>query len=659
MHTMPRAKVALIGVLAWFVLAFCASAFAQRSSVGDHFRRGHEQTAVAHSAMVEQNRDPATNIHIRLTVDKPSAQPGDTVSLVAEVDRDCYLTILTLGESGQVVRLWPNSSSGWNGHIAAGRRIRVPGPGDVFQIRVDGSRPVERIIAVAGSAEGDILREADFRRISEAGISAYHGDSRQFLDDLRNDISRLPRRASWGTAEAVIRIASSGRERVESDAEDVIVEMRVQRRASIGQIISKAVEMRTGGFQIDKDYEPVPLRPQDPVLSKSLDSSSEDLVLVRGRIAWARKPELETEPGVVAVWRDTPVTSFRQGHCPIPPCDCKVQPKGTIDQVAEYLGVKRVWKAGFRGKGIAVGVVDNGITAVGRYTGNDPKITRVTSGWPSDWGTRSGGHGNMCATDVLGMAPEAEIYDMRYGGKTIKNVISNVIEGYNWALRQFKDTGKPQILTNSWGIFEESWDRDYAKNPNHPFIVKMVEAMDEGMLVLFSAGNCGECCADVRCKKDQGPGRSIWGANGHPRVISVGAVNLRGELIGYSSQGPAALDPRKPDICAVSHFKGYYPLPTGGSTCDSGTSAACPIAAGVVALLKQANPNLKQDQLRSILCETARDIGPVGWDQHSGHGILQAYAALGRTNAAGRERSRPDWDRSGPERDTGGWYHDD
>jgi len=488
--------------------------------------------------------------------------------------------------------------------------------------------------------------------MSETGLSTYSRDSRQFLDDLDRAISMLPRRAQWGTAEAVIRVASAGRGPAESDVEDVIVEMRVPRRAGPGQVIRKAADMRIGGFQIDEDYEPVPLRPRDPGLSKSLDSSEENLVVVRGRIAWGRKRDLESQPGVVSVWRDTPIASFRQGQCPIAPCDCVVQPKGAIDQVAEFLGVKRVWQAGFRGKGITVGVVDSGITAEGRYTGTDPKIRGVTNGWPTDWGTKSGGHGNMCATDVLGMAPEAEIFDMRYSGKTIKDVISNVIEGYDWALKQFKATGKPQILTNSWGIFEESWDSDYAKNPNHPFIVKMLEAMDSGMLILFSAGNCGETCPDGRCKKDRGPGRSMWGANGHPRAISVGAVNLRGELIGYSSQGPAALDPRKPDICSVSHFKGYYPLPRGGSTCDSGTSAACPIAAGVVALLKQANPQLKQDELRKLLRDTAKDIGPAGWDQHSGHGILQAYDAFRKMRGAGRESG-------GTGRETGGWYKDD
>ena len=140
-------------------------------------------------------------------------------------------------------------------------------------------------------------------------------------------------------------------------------------------------------------------------------------------------------------------------------------------------------------------------------------------------------------------------------------------------------------------------------------------------LVLFAAGNCGGTCPDGRCDSDNGEGRSIWGANGHPSVMTVGAVNTRSELIGYSSQGPATLHNEKPDFCAASHFRGYFPV-------DTGTSAACPIAAGVAALLKQARPEANQAQIKGALQRTARNIGPGGWDRHSGFGIVQSAAAL-------------------------------
>jgi hypothetical protein len=51
------------------------------------------------------------------------------------------------------------------------------------------------------------------------------------------------------------------------------------------------------------------------------------------------------------------------------------------------------------------------------------------------------------------------------------------------------------------------------------------------------------------------------------------------------------------------------------------------VAAGVVALLKQARPSLTQEVAKRLLKSTAKDIGPPGWDRHSGAGIIQAKAA--------------------------------
>jgi hypothetical protein len=230
----------------------------------------------------------------------------------------------------------------------------------------------------------------------------------------------------------------------------------------------------------------------------------------------------------------------------------------------------------------------------------------------------------MCSTDVLGMAPEAQIYDLRISGAPdIPSTISRALQAFQWAIDTHKTNGTPHVLTNSWGIFQETWDSTYARNPNHPFTRKVVEALDEGIVVLFAAGNCGGTCPDGRCGADNGPGRSIWGANSHPRVMTVGAVNKNEEFVGYSSQGPGALDPNKPDFCSVTHFTGYF-------NSDSGTSAATPILAGAVALLKQAVPSATQDGIKAALKATAKDIGPAGFDQHSGAGIVRIKAAYDR-----------------------------
>jgi subtilisin family serine protease len=415
----------------------------------------------------------------------------------------------------------------------------------------------------------------------------------------------------------------------------VLVEMRIPVSASASMVLEKAAAFGATSLELDTDYEPIPVSAPDEV-TKAMDVAREQSVIIRGFITPDKVADLKKEPEVVDVYPDTTIAPFNEqseSHellelvdsaaledCAIPPCDCTPStPKGTLAEVAQKLEADQLWATGHRGQGIVVGVVDGGLSAQGRVS--DGEIPRVIGGWPSDWGTRAdwGRHGNMSGTDVLGIAPLASLHDIRIAGSS--STISQALAGFQWAINHYRSHGTPQILTNSWGIYQKAWDPEYAEDPNHPFTRKVIEAISEGILVLFAAGNCGEACPSGRCESDSGPGKSIWGANGHPAVMTVGAANTRDELIGYSSQGPAALDDQKPDFCAISHFKGYFPV-------DTGTSAACPIAAGVIALLKQRQPTLSQTRAKTILKQTAKNIGPSGWDQHSGAGVIRAKTAF-------------------------------
>ncbi len=428
----------------------------------------------------------------------------------------------------------------------------------------------------------------------------------------------------------------------------VLVELRLPPGGSASFAMSEATRMDVSGFDLDPEFDPVPMGGGAAGLGMA---GVGETVVVRGTVTGDEElAALRARPDVADVWLDTPIAPFQaagdeegpdlqlveedaaMGSCPIPPCDCDSgTPKGTIADVATYLGVNNIWSAGFRGAGIVVGVVDGGITAQGRPIKPDEtprRIGRVIGGWPAaDWGTeaRTGGwkeHGNMCATDVLGMAPDAQLYDLRIvGGGGVSSLISRAVQAFQWAIDRHRTDGTPHVLSNSWGIFQEAWDTTYARNPNHPFTRKVVEAINEGILVLFAAGNCGDTCPAGKCASDTGPGKSIWGANGHSLAMTVGAVNKNEQFIGYSSQGPAALDPNKPDFCSISHFTGYFDS-------DTGTSAATPILAGVVALLKQAKPTASQAEIKNCLRSTAKNIGAPGFDQHSGAGIVQAQAAF-------------------------------
>ncbi|MHA2255206.1 MAG: S8 family serine peptidase, partial [Candidatus Heimdallarchaeaceae archaeon] len=60
----------------------------------------------------------------------------------------------------------------------------------------------------------------------------------------------------------------------------------------------------------------------------------------------------------------------------------------------------------------------------------------------------------------------------------------------------------------------------------------------------------------------------------------------------------------------------------------TGTSFACPQVAAVVALMKSYNSTMPLSEMRTILQETATDLGDPGKDIYFGYGLLNASAAL-------------------------------
>lgn len=187
------------------------------------------------------------------------------------------------------------------------------------------------------------------------------------------------------------------------------------------------------------------------------------------------------------------------------------------------------------------------------------------------------------------------------------------------------------IVSNSWGSFSPDWDfppghpANYSDNPAHPFNLAVTALEQAGADIIFAAGNCGSECPDSRCGFTDCP---INGANSHPRVLSVGGVDLRGARVGYSSQGPGQLSRRKPDVCTSTHFAGSRAF--GEDKPDSGTSAACPVAAVVVAAVRSqlTVKDLSPLQMRTLLRRTADDLGMLGFDFVNGYCMIDTSAIV-------------------------------
>lgn len=411
--------------------------------------------------------------------------------------------------------------------------------------------------------------------------------------------------------------------------------------AAAGTVLASAVGVR--GMSFDENYHPVRVPGESSLRlsrprSLGFDYRSLHDANRRGA-AYAVRAEFEDEEAVErmkAERGEEVVGVFADPK--IQPCAnyCGDPAVGKAADVAARLGVPALRKAGLTGKGVRVVVMDTGV---------DGKKVKVAGGWGPVLGYVPGStaaafdsdaaHGTMCAYDVLIAAPDAHILDyalLQSAGPGWTAFLSDALLAYGELLKLMQDEPGPLVVNNSWVMYDRSEDapigspENYSANPEHPFNQMMATVTEAGADVCFAAGNCGADCPDGRCGKfDVGPGGSIHGANSHPDVVTVAAVTVDGRRLGYSSQGPAGLSKRKPNLAGYSHFKG-----SGVYGADSGTSAASPVVAGVIAALRQkADPTkLPPASMLGLLQRTCKDLGAVGWDYDLGYGVVDAAAAL-------------------------------
>jgi subtilisin family serine protease len=328
-------------------------------------------------------------------------------------------------------------------------------------------------------------------------------------------------------------------------------------------------------------------------------------------------------------------------------------PVGDAAKVAHLLKVSKLQHKQLTGADVAIAVVDTGINIpyLTNKLGHAPNFDFMASwqppGTPPKPGAWPVNHGTMCAFDVLIAASAATLLDFPVlsahfpgGGSVMSGTLSGAVAAYGFMLNSWS-SGKLKayralVASNSWGIFHPSWDFPpghpgrYCDNPNHPFNIQMGTITRAGIDVIFAAGNCGAPCADGRCQgRTQG---AIMGASAMPEVLTIAGCDTNDQRVGYSSQGPsiAGMYQQKPDLTSYTHFLGSEAFGQGSP--DSGTSAACPVAAGCVAALRTSTKvpsrtTCPPAKLFSALRNSAvPKTGGHTWNADYGFGIIDPVA---------------------------------
>lgn len=320
----------------------------------------------------------------------------------------------------------------------------------------------------------------------------------------------------------------------------------------------------------------------------------------------AQVERLSQEEEVEEIWPDLPVQAWLNSSVP-------------------KISAPQVWQTGLKGSGIKIAVLDTGIDE------SHPDFAgriMATRSFVNESARDDNGHGTHVAGIVAGsgaksggryqgVAPEASLYIAKVLRANGGGLMSDVMAGIEWA-----------VLEQNVQIINLSLGGGGACDGTDALSTLCDEAVRQaGVVICVAAGNLG-------------PQAQTIGPPGCARyVITVGAITDEGETASFSSRGPTSDGRIKPDLV----FPGVNiiaPQAAGtqlglvaeeGYVITNGTSMAAPHAAGVAALMLQANPALTAEQVKNQMLAGAVSQGKPANEQGVGRGdAYRAYLNIAR-----------------------------
>lgn len=315
------------------------------------------------------------------------------------------------------------------------------------------------------------------------------------------------------------------------------------------------------------------------------------------------------------------------------------------------VNVSTVWDS-YKGTGIRIGIVDDGL-----QTAHPDLTANVDTTNDHDWNdgtaddpnpnTSVDFHGTSCAgvaagrgnnsVGISGSAPEATLVGLRLiGAATTDAQEADAMAWKNDII---------QVKSNSWGPND---DARRLEGPGALTRAALQNAVTtgrggKGAIILWAGGNGGDVGDDSNY---DGYANSIY-------TIAIGALGNNG-LQAYYSEPGANLVVTSPSnggtlgivTTDLTGTNGYNTGSVSGELSDNnytndfgGTSSATPLAAGCVALLLQANPNLGWRDVQEILIRSATKVNASDsdWSNNAagfhfnhkyGAGLINAQAAV-------------------------------
>jgi thermitase len=203
---------------------------------------------------------------------------------------------------------------------------------------------------------------------------------------------------------------------------------------------------------------------------------------------------------------------------------------------------------------------------------------------------------------IAGVAPKCKLMPIKALDAKGSGDIFNVALGLIWAV----DHGA-RVLNLSLG------------GPKNETLKRAVDyALAKNVVVVTAMGNDGK--------------NSKAYPAAFPGVISVGAVDFDKQKADFSNFGDW-ISVAAPGVQIMSTMPTYKTTMTEfekeeGYDYLDGTSMACPIVAGIAALVLSRNPGYTPAEVKERIQSTATDVGKKGYDNEYGYGVVNAAKAI-------------------------------
>jgi len=295
------------------------------------------------------------------------------------------------------------------------------------------------------------------------------------------------------------------------------------------------------------------------------------------------------------------------------------------------MNVEEAWDLGYTGKGVTVTILDDGVEwkhpdLMGNYAG---EASFDINGNDRDPFPRydlfdTNKHGTRCAGQVAAMANNSMCavgiaFNAGIGGvRMLDGTITDAVEARSLSLNtQFID-----IYSASWGPDDDGRTVDGPGPLTRRALEEGVRRGRQGLgsVFVWASGNGGKFQDNCNC---DGYATSIY-------TLSVSSASENGFIPWYSEQCSSTL---ATTYSSGSSRQGERKVVTTDlhgrcTTSHTGTSASSPMAAGIIALVLEANPKLTWRDIQHLTVRTARqaNLKANDWNVNgAGYNVSHAF----------------------------------